>query len=101
MKRNTSTSVPAGHAERYATAGQLRRAVDHIRYDCSVGRIRSMVTPAPPTRSRQLLQQCLGGLQVGCVEAFREPAIDVGQQLATFYAPGLPLPQPAEAYSRP
>jgi hypothetical protein len=101
MKRNTSTSVPAAHAEQHATAGQLRRAVGHVRYDCSVGRITSMVTPAPPTRSRQLLQQRLGCLQVDRVKAFGEPAIDVGQQLATFYAPGLPLPQPAEAYSRP
>jgi hypothetical protein len=31
--RGRTFPVPAGHAERHATAGQARRAVDHIRYD--------------------------------------------------------------------
>jgi hypothetical protein len=50
---------------------------------------------SPRARSGQLLQQCLGVLEVGGVKALGELAIDQGQQLAGFITLVLALPQPA------
>src|SRR3954454_6953996 len=37
---------------------------------------RKELSPIRGRRSAQLLEQCLGFLQDGCVEAFREPAVN-------------------------
>src|SRR5712692_509750 len=51
-----------------------------------------------PCPSRQRLQQRLGLLQVGRVKAFREPAVDRGQQRACLGPLALVLPQPRQAH---
>jgi hypothetical protein len=47
---------------------------------------------------RQGLQQCLGLLQVGCVESPGKPAIDWPQQLMGFGLLALLLPESTEAH---
>jgi hypothetical protein len=48
-------------------------------------------------RSSQLIEQCLGVLQVGGVEALGEPAIDRCQQRMRLCALALVMPRPREA----
>src|SRR5215475_4629111 len=48
---------------------------------------------------RQLLQQRLGFLEVGGVEALGEPAVDRREQVVRFLAFALLLPQAAQAHS--
>jgi hypothetical protein len=48
----------------------------------------------------QFVEQCLGVFQIGGVEAFGEPAIDVGEHCAGFSAATLLLEQPGEAHRR-
>ena len=54
-----------------------------------------------PRLSLQLLQQCLGLLQVGGVKALGEPAVDRRQQLAGFGPLALLLPQASSGSWRP
>jgi hypothetical protein len=56
--------------------------------------------PSLPT-SRQRIEQRLGVLQVGGVEALGEPTVERGQQLVCLGTPVLPLPQPTQAHRRP
>ncbi len=41
-------------------------------------------SPLPPLRSRQLIEQRLCLLQIGCVEPLGEPAVDGGEQVVGF-----------------
>ncbi len=51
-------------------------------------------------RSRQLFQQRLRLLQVGCVEPLGEPAVYGGEQVVGFGRLALRLPETGEATSR-
>jgi hypothetical protein len=48
------------------------------------------------TGSRQFVEQRLGALQVGGVEALGEPVVDRGEEIAGFGAPALLASQPGE-----
>jgi hypothetical protein len=52
-------------------------------------------------RSGQLLQERLGCLQVGGVKALGKSVVDLCQQLASFGALALLLPEPSEAHRGP
>ena len=45
----------------------------------------------------KLVEQCLGILQVGGIEALREPVVDAGKYRAGFVAAAFPREQPREA----
>jgi len=45
----------------------------------------------------KLLEQCLGVLQIGGVEAFREPVVDFGEHRASFISLALLVEQSREA----
>ena len=49
--------------------------------------------------SGEVVEQGLGVLQIGGVEAFREPAVDRGEQVARLGGLALVVPQPGEARS--
>ena len=49
----------------------------------------------------QLTEQCLGFLEVGCIQALGEPPVDRGQELASLSALALLLPQAAQAHGGP
>src|SRR4051812_36063060 len=51
-------------------------------------------------RSCQLIEQRLGFLQVRCIEAFGEPAIDRTEQVVGLRAPALLAPEPGKARCR-
>jgi hypothetical protein len=55
--------------------------------------------PLRPSRSLEFVEQRLCFFQVGCIEAFGEPAIDRREQVAGFGAAALVAAQPAEAWS--
>jgi hypothetical protein len=48
----------------------------------------------------QFVQQCLGVLQVGGVEAFSEPVVEFGEHFASFVATAVSRQQPGEAHGR-
>src|SRR5712692_1220519 len=50
--------------------------------------------------SRQLVEQCLGVLQIYRVKPLAEPAVDLRQQLSRFGPLPLALPHPAQAHRR-
>jgi hypothetical protein len=47
------------------------------------------------------VQQLFGLLQVFGVEAFGEPAVDLGSQMVSFFLLALLLPQPTQAHHHP
>src|SRR5262249_59281235 len=51
-----------------------------------------------PVLSRQLVQKCSGLLEISCVKALREPAVDRRQQRRGFQALTLALPQAGPAH---
>ena len=51
-----------------------------------------------PVLSRQLVQKCSGLLEISCVKALREPAVDRRQQRRGFQALTLALPQAGRAH---
>src|SRR5215468_5592860 len=51
-----------------------------------------------PVLSRQLVQKCSGLLEISCVKALREPAVDRRQQPSGFQALTLALPQAGRAH---
>ena len=61
---------------------------------------RSVTVVCPPGLSRQLFQQCLGLLEVSCIKALGEPAIDRCQQRAGCGVLALLLPQARQAHRR-
>ena len=54
----------------------------------------------PAFLSRQCLQQCFGVLEVGGVKALGEPVVYRGQQVISFFALALLLPQATQAGRR-